>query len=152
MSDNKHSPAEDVDAIPVSGIKPAYIAGGAGFVALVIVGVVMFNVVSGSKAPEEDPAVTAAAGDTSGMTAEERKAHLELTRKGLAIADGDAKKAEAIAAAKKAEEEAAKKAEEAPAPQAGGGAPAPKKTSGAAAKKQAAGLDDIASDITGALK
>lgn len=150
MSDKKHSPAEDLDVLPVSGIKPAYIAGGAGFIALVIVGVVMFNVVRGSKAPEEHPA--AATADTSGMTPEELKAHLEMTKKGLAIADDDAKKAEAAAAAKKAEEEEAKKVADAPAAQAGGGAPAPKKTSGAAAKKQSAGLDDIASDITGALK
>ncbi|MEZ4370019.1 MAG: hypothetical protein R3B07_04310 [Polyangiaceae bacterium] len=143
---------EDLDAIPTKGIKPTYIAAGAGFIALCVVAFVMIKVVSGSKVPEEDPNAAAAPVDTSTMTPEELKKHLELTRKGLSIADEEAAKQKAAEdAAKKAKEEEEKKAE---APSggtpSGGAAKAP--TSGKAAKKQAAKLDDIASDITGALK
>ncbi|MCA9644216.1 MAG: hypothetical protein H6718_17755 [Polyangiaceae bacterium] len=144
---------EDLDAIPTKGIKPTYIAAGAGFIALCVVAFVMIKVVSGSKVPDEDPNAAAAAPvDTSSMTPEELKKHLELTRKGLSIADEEAAKQKAAEdAAKRAKEEQEKQAE---APSggtpSGGAAKAP--TSGKAAKKQAAKLDDIASDITGALK
>lgn len=143
---------EDLDAIPTKGIKPAYIAAGAGAVALCVIAFVMVKVVSSSKVPEEDPNITAAPVDTSQMSPEELKKHLELTRKGLSIADEEAAKQKAAEdAAKKAKEEEEKRAE---APSggtpSGGASKAP--TSGTAAKKQSAKLDDIASDITGALK
>ncbi len=144
---------EDLDAIPTKGVKPVYIAAGAGFIAVCVIAFVMIRVVGGSKVPEEDPnAAVAAPVDTSKMSPEELKKHLELTRKGLSIADQEAAKQKAAEdAAKKAKEDEEKRAE---APSggtpSGGATKAP--TSGKAAKKQSAKLDDIASDITGALK
>jgi len=65
---------EDLDAIPTSGVKPAYIAAGAGFIAVCVIAFVMIKVVGGSKVPEEDPnAAVAAPVDTSKMSPEELK-------------------------------------------------------------------------------
>ncbi|MCA9631494.1 MAG: hypothetical protein KC766_27740 [Myxococcales bacterium] len=144
---------EDLDAIPTKGVKPVYIAAGAGFLAVCVIAFVMIKVVGASKVPEEDPnAAIAAPVDTSKMTPEELKKHLELTRKGLSIADEEAAKEKAAAEAAKREKEEEEKRAEAPSggTPSGGAAKAP--VSGKAAKKQASDLDNIASDITGALK
>ncbi|HMR79025.1 MAG TPA: hypothetical protein PKD61_28160, partial [Polyangiaceae bacterium] len=89
-----------------------------------------------------------------GMTPEERKRHLEITRKSLDNWSKDEatreaqKKAAADEAKRKEEEEAAKKT--AAASPGGGGAPKPAGNP-KAAKKAAADLDSIAGDIAGQL-
>ncbi|MBX3184974.1 MAG: hypothetical protein KF915_20295 [Polyangiaceae bacterium] len=154
MSDHQPSPAEDAeDAIPVKGIKPLYLGIGAGVALLAVIGLVLSSVVGGNKLPEDrTPAgVAVAPADTSKMTPEELKAHLEMTRKAIQVTDAEEAQAKArAAAAKKAAEEAQAEAD---APKkTGGGAAGPAPKPGPAPGKQAAKLDDIAAEITGTLK
>ncbi len=153
MSDHRPSPAEDAeDAIPVKGIKPLYLGIGAGVALLAVIGLVLSSVTS-NKLPEDrtPTGVAVAPADTSKMTPEELKAHLEMTRKAIQMTDAEEAQAKARAAATKAAEEA--QAAQADAPKkTGGGAAGPAPKPGPAPGKQAAKLDDIAAEITGTLK
>jgi hypothetical protein len=148
---------EPIDAIPMKKSNPTVILAVVGGLALVI-GVTAFTMMRGKDKPtkEQAAAAQAPAADTSTMTPEEQKRHLEITQKSIATwkeqkAEQDAKK--------KAEEEAAKakEAESAPVAKAGGGAPpsgggdtpapAPKKPS----KKEIDQLDGLGAGIASEL-
>lgn len=153
---SKKAPAQDPgDGIPMNKTKPTTIIIVIGAVALVL-GVTAFSMSGGKKQKAENKAAAAAAAQpTDNMTAEERKLHLEITRKSLEkfeevkAAEAQKKKAaDEAAKAKAAEEEEKSNVAAAPA---GGGAPVKKKTSGAAAKKTASDLDSLGSDIAGKL-
>ena len=154
---SKKAPAQDPgDGIPMNKTKPTTI--------LIIVGAWRSSwesrrsSMSGGKkkkAQNEAAAAAAAAAPTDTMTPEERKLHLEITRKSLekfedikAAEEQKKKAAEEAAKAKAAEEEEKAKVAAAPA---GGGAPVKKKTSGVAAKKTASDLDKLGGDIAGKL-
>jgi len=123
---------------------------------VLLVGVVMLTR-GGKKAQNVQSAAASAEVDPlANMTPEERRRHIEITRKSLALV---AEKEAAEAAKKKAEEEAAKaaEAEKAAAAAPGGGSPtsggaSKPKTTGKAAKKSMDDLDKLGSDITGKLK
>lgn len=155
-----------LDAIPMKKSNPLVVFGIIG--AVVLVGGAITLKSLGGK-PKKAAAVAASTDDPlAGMSMEERKRHIEITRKSLdAVA---AKQAEEEAKKKAAEE--AKKAEEAakapaggggPAPAAGGGEPAPvaakgpaeeapkKKAPTVAEKKKMDDLDKLGSDISGKL-
>lgn len=164
---NPSSKAADasLDAIPMKKSNPIVLFGIIGAV-LLVGGVIVFKSI-GDK-PKKTAAVAASTDDPlAGMSVEERKRHIEITRKSLeAVA---AKQAEEDAKKKAAEE--AKKAEEAakptggggPAPAGGGGETAPvaakapsddppkKKAPTAAEKKKMDDLDKLGSDISGKL-
>jgi hypothetical protein len=113
----------------------------------------------GKKKPPSDAAAAAAAVNTDTMTPEERKRHIEITRKGLEAwgeqqkAEEAKKKAEEAAKEEKAKEEKAKEEAAVAAKTGGGSGPAPKApVNNAAAKKQADSLESMGSDITGKLK
>jgi hypothetical protein len=154
-----------LDAIPMKKSSPLMIVAIVG--AVVLIGGVIF--VSSGKKKTVKAADVAAAGSGevdpfAGMTPEERKHHIEITRKSLQ----QVAEQEAAAEAKKKAEEEAKKAEEAAKAPSGGNAPsgggepvAAKEPSGdtppakkvptAAAKKKMDDLDKLGSDITGKL-
>lgn len=148
---------EPVEAIPMKKGNPLLIGGIIG--AVVLIGAVVM-LTGGKKKPPAgtDAAAAAAAVNTDTMTPEERKRHIEITRKGLEAwgeqqkAEDAKKKAEEAAKEEKAKEEKAKEevAKSGGAPAAGGGTPKP--VNNAAAKKQADSLEGMASDITGKLK
>lgn len=148
--------AEDVDAIPMSKTKPTTFLFVGGAVALVI-GVIAFSTLGGEKKKKaSDLPAAGAATEDDGMTLEERKRHLEITRKSLekyeaekAIEDQKKKAAEEEAKRKEEEEKAKVAAAAGPAP-AGGGEPK-KPVNKAAAKKQIDALDNLGSDIAGKL-
>ena len=154
-----------LDAIPMKKSNPLVLFGIIGAV-LLVGGVIAFKSMGGK------PKVTAAAASSvedpfAGMSPEERKRHIEITRKSLeAVA---ARQAEEDTKKKAAEE--AKKAEEAAKPAAGGGAapaagggeptpvaakapgdePAKKKAPTVVEKKKMDDIDKIGSDISGKL-
>ncbi len=159
MAANDPRKAQDVpEGIPMSKTNPMLIIGIAGAVVLIL-GVIGFKALSSSKdkkVNQEAAAAAAAAGQPDdGMTAAERKKHLEITRKSLAKWSKDEagreaqKKAAAEEAKRKAEEEERAKTAKA-APKGGGGGA--RKPSAKATKAQSSALDDIAGDITGKLK
>jgi hypothetical protein len=149
---------EPIDALPMKKSNPLMV-GGIIAAVLLVGGVVVLT--GGKKKPPSDAAAAAAAVNTDTMTPEERKRHIEITRKGLEAwgeqqkADEAKKKSEEAAKEEKAKEEKAKE-EAAVAAKAGGGTgtgPAPKApVNNAAAKKQADSLEGMASDIEGKLK
>ena len=146
---------EVADAIPMKKSNPLMIGAIVGAVAL-IVGVVMLTRGGDKKHAAQSTAASAEADPLANMTPEERRRHIEITRKSLALV---AEKEAAEAAKKKAAEEAKKAEEEAKAAAAapGGGSPASggatkPKTGGKAAKKSMDDLDKLGSDITGKLK
>ncbi|MBX3126498.1 MAG: hypothetical protein KF718_07260 [Polyangiaceae bacterium] len=153
----KSSAQENLDEIPIAKTKPTTIIAVVGVV-VVLGGVVGVKALSGGKKKAAPVAESTAQADDplAGMSPEERKRHLEITRKSLENwqAAETVKEAERKAAAEEAkrkaeEEERAKTAAAAPA---GGGGPAPAApVNKAAAKKQSSALDDLASDITGKL-
>lgn len=119
--------------------------------------------------PKKAAAAVASSEDPlAGMSAEDRKRHIEITRKSLEAvavkqAEEEAKK-KAAEEAKKAEEAAKPTAGGGPAPAAGGGEPAAapvaaaktdeppkKKAPSAAEKKKMDDLDKLGSDISGKL-
>ena len=157
---SKHAAAGDPgDAIPMKKSSPMTVIAIVG--ALVVVGgVVAFTTLGGKKdkTPAAAQGAQPAAVDTSNMTPEEQKRHLEITQKSIAIwkeqkAAEDAKK--------KAAEEAAKEKEATAAAPAGGGGPVAKAPSGGGEeppaapkkppKKQMDELDGLGSDIAGQL-
>jgi hypothetical protein len=149
---------EPVDAIPLKKSNPLLIGGIIG--AVVLVGAVVVLTGGKKKGPATQEGAAAQPVNTDTMTPEERKRHIEITRKGLEAwgeqqkAEEEKKKAAEAAKEEKEKEEKEKAAAVAaggPAP-AGGGDPPPKKTNTAAAKKQADSLEGMASDITGKLK
>ncbi len=161
VNDPKNSSAQDgLDEIPIAKTKPTTIIAIVG--AVVVLGAVVgVKVLSGGdkKAKAADVVAAGAATDDplAGMSAEERKRHLEITRKSLEnwqatenVKQAQKKAADDEAKRKAEEEERAKTAAAAPA---GGGGPAPAApVNKAAAKKQSAALDSLASDIADQLK
>ena len=167
-SPNPSSKAADasLDAIPMKKSNPLVLFGIIG--AVLLVGGVIAVKSMGGKPKASAAAVSSVEDPLAGMTPEERKRHIEITRKSLeAVA---AKQAEEDTKKKAAEE--AKKAEEAAKPAAGGGvapaaggggAPAPvaakapsddppkKKAPSGAEKKKMDDLDKLGSDISGKL-
>ena len=156
---------ESLDAIPMKKTNPMMAMAIGGAVVLVI-GVIA--VTSMKKKDKLVPAAvsSAAALSTDGMTPEELKRHIEITRKAMESENADEVKKKEAEAAKAA----AAAAEEKPAPVAGGaappagvGAPAPvakaagdeppkKKAPTVVQKKTMSDLDKMGSDITGGLK
>lgn len=147
---------EPVDALPMKKSNPLMV-GGIIAAVLLVGGVILLT--GGKKKPPAGDAAAAAAVNTDTMTPEERKRHIEITRKGLEAwgeqqkADEAKKKADEAAKEEKAKEEKEKE-ESAVAAKAGGGSgPAPKApVNNVQAKKQADSLEGMASDITGKLK
>lgn len=149
---------EPVDAIPLKKSNPLLIGGIIGGV--VLIGALIAFTGGKKKGPGTPEAAAAAPVNTDTMTPEERKRHIEITRKGLE-AWGEQQKAEEAKkkAAEAAKEEKEKEEKEKATAAVGGGVapapagdPPPKKTNTAAAKKQADSLEGMASDITGKLK
>lgn len=147
---------ETVDAIPMKKSNPMMVLAIIGGLAAVI-GVVAFSMSRGKEKPAaEAPAAQPAAVDTTAMTPEEQKRHLEITQKSIAVwkeqkATEDAKKkAEAEAAKEKEAAAAAPVAAGGPAPAPAGDAPPPKKKP-AASKKDMEALDGLGSDISSQL-
>lgn len=154
---------DSLDAIPMKKTNPmmALAIGGA---VVVVIGVIA--VTSMKKKDKIDPAAAASVGavSTVGMTPEELKKHIELTRKAMEeSAADDAKKKEAEAAkAAAAEAEKEKSApaggaapaggSPAPVAKAGGDEPAKPKAPTKTQKKVMSDLDKMGSDITGGLK
>ncbi|MBE7483520.1 MAG: hypothetical protein HS104_26515 [Polyangiaceae bacterium] len=165
---NPSSKAADasLDAIPMKKSNPMVLFGIIGAV-LLVGGVIVFKSI-GDK-PKKTAAVAASTDDPlAGMSVEERKRHIEITRKSLEVvaakqAEEDAKK-KAAEEAKKAEEEAKPSGGGGPAPAAGGGGdptpvaakapsddPPKKKAPTVAEKKKMDDLDKLGSDISGKL-
>jgi len=167
MATNPSSKAADasLDAIPMKKSNPLVLAGIIGGVVL-LGGVIAWR--SMGDKPKKATAVAASTDDPmAGMSPEERKRHIEITRKSLEAvavkqAEEDAKK-KAAEEAKKAEEAAKPSGGGGPAPAAGGGEPAPvaakapsddppkKKAPTAGEKKKMDDLDKLGSDISGKL-
>lgn len=157
-----------VDAIPMKKSNPLLIAGIIGGV-LLVGGAIALT--SGRGKPKKDAAAAAASGEVdpmAGMSPEERKRHIEITRKSLErVAEDEAKKKAAEEAQKAAAAEEQKpsggSAPAGGAAPAGGGEPAPvaakapsddlpkKKAPTVAEKKKMDDLDKLGSDISGKL-
>jgi hypothetical protein len=168
---NPSSKAADasLDAIPMKKSNPVVLFGIIGGV-LLVGGAIAFK--SMGDKPKKADAAALASGEAdpfAGMSAEDRKRHIEITRKSLATvaaqqAEDDAKK-KAAEEAKKAEEAAKPSGGGGPAPAAGGGDPAPvakapsggaeeppkKKAPTVVEKKKMDDLDKLGSDISGKL-
>ncbi|MBK7583954.1 MAG: hypothetical protein IPI67_27630 [Myxococcales bacterium] len=155
-----------LDVIPMKKSNPMLMVGIIGGVLLVGGAVAFSSMKSKPKKDANAVAASAEADPFAGMSAEDRKRHIEITRKSLASVAAQ----EAEEAAKKKAAEAAKAAEEAakpsggPAPAAGGGEPttvaakAPagddppkKKAPTTVEKKKMDDLDKLGSDISGKL-
>ena len=163
-SPNPSSKAADasVDTIPMKKSNPLVLFGIIG--AVVLVGGVVAIKSMGGK-PKQAAAVVSSVDDPfAGMSAEDRKRHIEITRKSLQAvaskqAEEDAKK-QAAEAATKAAEAAKPTGGGGPAPAGGGGDPAPvakadeppkPKAPSGAEKKKMDDLDKLGSDISGKL-
>lgn len=155
-----------LDVIPMKKSNPMLMVGIIGGVLLVGGAVAFSSMKSKPKKDANAVAASAEADPFAGMSAEDRKRHIEITRKSLASVAAQ----EAEEAAKKKAAEAAKAAEEGakpsggPGPAAGGGEPttvaakAPagddppkKKVPTAVEKKKLDDLDKLGSDISGKL-
>ncbi len=153
-----------LDAIPMKKSNPMVLFGIIGAV-LLVGGVIVFKSM-GDKPKKAAAAVASTDDPLAGMSMEERKRHIEITRKSLETvavkqAEEDAKK-KAAEEAKQAEEAAKPSGGGGPAPAAGGGSdPAPvaakadeppkKKAPTVAEKKKMDDLEKLGSDISGKL-
>ncbi len=151
MADNQNS--DDLDgAIPTSGIKPIYIAVGAGVVFAGLAAWLVIGAASSNQVDDSKGASAKAGAEGKGLTKEEKKRNLKALKAGLAKYDKD----QSAAAAKKKAAEEAKKQEEEEKKQAaaskgsGNGSGGPRPSGGG--KKAAKDLDDLGKDLEAALQ